>query len=707
MKRNLIYIIGVVCMMTSCLRGADTPNPLKGNEVLFTAALDGVQTKTLYGDVNGSSVKVNWVHNDLITVFGSECTTVPQAEYRVGSVKVDESNTPVLDADGNEIPVSGQNSASYLAKTGAAGVQWGEDSQSHFYAVYPSTANEFTKTDNGAKVVSYIRPVQKNYFKFDEKNKTWIGTPYVQSVNNLTMQDAIMTAKTKATAEDKTVNLNFNPISTVLKFRFAGFNYTTNVGVNQATVYVKSITLQAPPTVYISGDFDLSINTKGDATANPHGKSSADPYALANSITIQPDNLPLSAGHAVEFSVYTIPQKGLKLGRTEGTDLWKVKIETTSGTSFTYKMRPSNAETVSLEPGQIHKVNIPAKQIDKPGDMSGSEPNWIEKIPRNVYLSELSLPGSWYCTDDFYSGTTDLEQLYKGGIRAFHINCCLSGDGKLVCAGSNGSITDEKVADKLKTLNGLVTQRDKEYIVVVLSIAEKATGGSVIPSKVLPKIQEMLTSGTLSNLYGVGKDEKGNQEKIDANTTVADVCGKMIVLVNANTDVLPSSYLIGPALIAEASLALDADSSNNIAAGSFMTMQSRPLYWGYNSAGLTYYYHHTQGTSMDLQEFNEQFGNILKDLPDTFESILGYFTIHPSFADRENAIDDIISRSDDIYLNSTHNTWFMMGIGGYMLYIDIDWNIDDYNISPDYGTTTDIAERLNNYLLIRLEKKLL
>lgn len=171
MKRNLIYIIGVVCMMTSCLRGADTPNPLKGNEVLFTAALDGVQTKTLYGDVNGSSVKVNWVHNDLITVFGSECTTVPQAEYRVGSVKVDESNTPVLDADGNEIPVSGQNSASYLAKTGAAGVQWGEDSQSHFYAVYPSTANEFTKTDNGAKVVSYIRPVQKNYFKFDEKKQ--------------------------------------------------------------------------------------------------------------------------------------------------------------------------------------------------------------------------------------------------------------------------------------------------------------------------------------------------------------------------------------------------------------------------------------------------------------------------------------------------------------------------------------------------------
>ena len=522
----------------------------------------------------------------------------------------------------------------------------------------------------------------------------------MQSVNNLTMQDAIMTAKTKATAEDKTVNLNFNPISTVLKFRFAGFNYTTNVGVNQATVYVKSITLQAPPTVYISGDFDLSINTKGDATANPHGKSSADPYALANSITIQPDNLPLSAGHAVEFSVYTIPQKGLKLGRTEGTDLWKVKIETTSGTSFTYKMRPSNAETVSLEPGQIHKVNIPAKQIDNPGDMSGSEPNWIEKIPRNVYLSELSLPGSWYCTDDFYSGTTDLEQLYKGGIRAFHINCCLSGDGKLVCAGSNGSITDEKVADKLKTLNGLVTQRDKEYIVVVLSIAEKATGGSVIPSKVLPKIQEMLTSGTLNNLYGIGTDRNGNPEKISANTIVADVCGKMIVLVNANTHALPSSYLTGPALIAEASLALDADPNNNIVAGDFTTMLNSPLYWGSNSADLNYFYHQAQGTT----------SNSTSGLLDwIIESIWGSYE-HPTIKNRTDAIYSIISQSDDIYLNGSHNAWYMMGIGGYLIELDNglgDALQDRFGEESGWvGNTTEIAEELNGYLLGLVNNKL-
>ena len=677
-KHNIIYLIGVVCMMTSCLGGVDTPNPLKGNEVLFTAALDGVQTKTLYGDVNGSSVKVNWVHNDLITVFGSECTTVPQAEYRVGSVKVDANNAPVLDADGNEIPESGQNSASYLAKTGAAGVQWGDESESDFYAVYPSTANEFTKTGNSAKVVSHIRPVQKNVFKFDEKSKTWIGTPYVQNVNNPTMQDAIMTAKAHATAEANTVNLTFNPISTVLKFRFAGFNYTTNVGVDQTSVSVRSITLQAPSGVYISGDFDLSIANDGKATAVPHGKSAAAPDALVNSITVQPDYLPLSSGQAVEFSVYTIPQEGLALGATENVDLWKVRIETTDGTAFTYKMKPSSGKA-ELAAGKIHNVNIPSKQITKPGDLSGSESNWMEKIPRNVYLSELSLPGSWYCIESAYSGTEDLNALYNGGVRAYHINCCVY-NNELRCAGSDGSVREVKVADKLAELNRLAAQHSKEYIAVVLSIAETADGGSVAPSTVLPKIGDMLASTSLTNLY---------RKEITPNTTIADVSGHMIVLVNSNTNKLSdATWFNGPALIAEASLALS--SSGDIVAGGFMEMQERSLYWGSGATDLNYFYHHAQGTSSSGGD-------------------------HPSFEQRRAAIRDIISESDDIYLESSHDGWFMMGIGGYLIYLD-NWGAlgDILEIiggwiglgEGTFGSTTDVASNLNPYVLGLVNNKL-
>lgn len=660
-KHNIIYLIGVVCMMASCLGGVDTPNPLKGNEVLFSATLDGAQTKTLYGDETNGAFRVNWVHNDLITVFGSECTAVPQAEYRIATVSVD--------ANGTETPVSGQNSASYLQRTGAAGVQWGDKSESDFYAVYPSVGeSEFTKTDNGASVVAHIRPVQKNVFQFDEKTKTWVGTPYAQNVNNPTMQDAIMTAKTTANAEQNTVNLTFRPISTVLKFRFAGFDYTTNVGVEQTTISVRSITLQAPPSVAIAGDFNLAIDKSNKAIATPS--------EAVNTITIQPDYLPLAAGQAVEFSVYTIPQQGLKLGVNEGSDLWKVKIETTSGTSFTYKMRPTSGNA-DLSAGMIHKVSIPSRTIDKPGDLSGSESNWMEKIPRNVYLSELSLPGSWYCVEPDYSGTSDLNALYNGGVRAFHINCCVY-NNELRCAGSDGSVRSVRVADKLKELNTLASQHSKEYIAVVLSIAEAASGGSVAPATVLPKISEMLASTELTSLY---------RKEISPNTTISDVVGHMVVLVNANTSNLPNAtWFNGPALISEASLALS--NSGNIVAGGFMEMQQRDLYWGSSATDLSYYYHHAQGTSSSGGD-------------------------HPSFDQRRAAIRDIISESDDIYLASSHDGWFMMGIGGYLIYMD-HWIGDILGIIGGwiglgegvFGSTTAVASNLNNYVLGLVNNKL-
>ena len=111
MKNNTIYLIGVICLLTSCLGRIDTPNPLQGTEVSFSATLNGIETRTLYGeevhgdgkDFPATAIKVNWVHNDLITIYGSECTAVPQAEDRGATVSVN---------DGKETPISGQNYAS-------------------------------------------------------------------------------------------------------------------------------------------------------------------------------------------------------------------------------------------------------------------------------------------------------------------------------------------------------------------------------------------------------------------------------------------------------------------------------------------------------------------------------------------------------------------------------------------------------------------
>ena len=90
MKRNLIYIIGVVCMMTSCVEeNFRQEEHHQGEEVLFSARLKGAVTRTLYDEsqiaTSTGSVKVNWVHEDLISIYGAHCTAVKQAEYKVGT----------------------------------------------------------------------------------------------------------------------------------------------------------------------------------------------------------------------------------------------------------------------------------------------------------------------------------------------------------------------------------------------------------------------------------------------------------------------------------------------------------------------------------------------------------------------------------------------------------------------------------------------
>lgn len=689
MKRNLIYLIGVACIVTSCiLEDIKQPVSADGQEVIFSANLDGNVTRTTYDPIDISNpsgtVKVNWVQGDLISVYGTKCS-VKQAEYSV---------EPAYDANG-----TATNYATSLNKTGAAGIQWGSDSESDFYAVYPSTDDTFIPTDDGAKVKTSIRTTQKNLFKYDSVRNCWVGIPYIDDVEKPTMPDALMFAATTASTSMEAVDLNFKPWSTVLKFRFLGFKYAT-VGAQHQTISIRRIILTAPSNADIAGNLDLNIklpvyDKDGNVTTPATAIAVPDNSSTENEIVIEPDYLPLSHDQAVEFCVYTIPQAGLSFG-TEETTLWKVKIEATDGQSFTYLMRPSSGNA-ALRAGSIHSIGIPYKQIEKPGDLSDFKENWMEKIPRNVYLSELSLPGSWYSTDKQYSGytaetvTDGLKELYSKGVRAFHIDCRLTkstddDNYKLMCAGTEGErsegglfglgakryVTGDEVLTQLETINSMMTEHKGEYVVVVLTIAEQpkkqdilsghiGLTGTVLPSQVLPAIASVLSSESLTNLY---------RNTITPNTLVNDVLGKMIVMVNANTDKF-SGYFNGPALISEASLS--SSDNDEIVSGKFTSMQTRDLYWGNSKSDFKYYYHHAQRTLS-----------------------AGSLTGIPNYDDRIGAIDGIIEASDQIYLKSSHDGWYMVGIGGYRKNTGND----------DAENHTEIASRLNSHLADLVDQKI-
>lgn len=722
MKRNLLYLMGVVCMMTSCIEEQNVIEivPTPGKDVQFSATLGAdAKTRTLYGEDNTSAIKVNWVKDDKIAVFGEDCTN-KQAEY---SVNVGVEATPNGD---------GQNYADELVKTGDVGVRWGQDGVSDFYAVYPSTNAKFNTVDGKVNSISTSISSTQNYVfnSTTDDDGVWRGTNFGTDARTPSMQNAVMFAYTKdATSvySDKDgnpvanpVDLHFKPFSTVLKFRFEGFSYDFGDAVTNSTVYVQSITVTAPQGTTLAGDFDItSFDGSGStatAVASTEGKTTSSNVITINTILPAGGYLPLQADEAVEFDVFAIPQN---YSITGGDNPWKVTINASvagANQSYTYSLIPTGNQSYSIAAGQIHKLKVPAYTISTPPTWDPSK--WMTQIPTPVYLSELSVPGAWYCSDEDYQNTTDIATLYKAGIRAFNIDCRVSkkagssgsiiskwsdsdfqNNSYLACAGTEsafGFLGTQYVRDGVHVSSAVgdiidvAKSNKKEYVVIVFTFAEKpftnssTEYGSVRPDYITEHLNTILnTEGIKEYLYtGITK-----------NTTIEDVLnsGKNVIVkinhsnVNFASSTNPSFSMPEGHMASFGSMAMEGYIQNGVTDiiaelttstspyyGYYAKIQDYPIYNGKTASGLTYYYHQAQNTSSDKTRNNKTYGAV------------------PTLGQRMDAIDDIIEKSTEIYDASTHDAWFQIGIGGTI----------------DGKSQSGVSDVLNPYLSTKIEDKM-
>lgn len=668
-SREILFTAGVAILLAACAKEKKDIQMTPGEEVHFAANLNSTSTKTIYGDETENGFKVNWVNKDKVLVYGTNCLAGRDlAEYQVS------------------VESAIQNFATSLDKTGDCGIQWGDEASSDFYSVYPSSndGHDFTITPNsdgdGVKVGAYIRTEQNCVFHkvTNESSTGYAGDAYSADAANPSMPDAVMYACTPNVSNGATVNLRYKPYSTVLKFRFKG--YTSDIDLSDPTVYVSRLTLIAPAGVKIAGSFDLDVKNDGTAVATP--SSTASNQIVVNTLMNGGAYVPIKKGEYLEVCVFVIPQANLSLN-----DGWSVKMESTGG-NFTYNIKPTanTSPNWNLTAGMIHKLNIPAIKVTE--EVNFDPKDWIEEIPRNVYISELSLPGAWYATHKEYQATNDLNEQFKAGVRAFNIDCRLTyeaantflgmyTDGKgalrLVCAGSDGSDSPwdyrpgDLVLDKLKAIGTLAQNNPEEYLIVVLTIAEKPmtrsnyTYGNVNPSQVLPAIAKMLSDSSLDDfLY---------RTPISSSTTVGEVLGRVIVKVNANTghDKFSTYSSVPGTLISEASMASNSEYiRGDIIAGRFSSMQTSDIYWGSTPTDLKFYYHQAQITYNNTALYS------------------------PTYNERKAAINDIINQSQNIYNNNNHNGWFQLGIGG--------------RTSSD--NKLEVAQQLNPYVLDIVNAKL-
>lgn len=503
----------------------ERPTPTPGAEVKFGVSLNKTDvTRTIYGEEhtvkNEKFFPIYWVDGDKVLVTSPQCLNGRNtAQYKV-SVKDD---TP-------------QNYASSLDKTGEVGVQWGQNPTADFYSVYP--ANN-ASVQEGTKFRLTMPNVQTLELGGDKDVKAYAD-----------MNACFMGAVSRKVDNGKDVNLTYTPLSTAIRFTLHG--PSDGQGQIGSKVVISQVVLKADRDQSIAGDFTVDMNTpKPTVTVTPGGKT----YNEITLYTYYPSTggfLTLGREDSVELNAFVIPHENLAVN-----DKWKLEVTTADGIVYTTFLKGRIGDG-KLKPGWIHRFkgklpSLPAKDEWDPS-------KWMESVPRNVYLSEISIPGSWnslnmdfqYAADG--SSTLDvnsvkaqedaIEAQYEAGVRAFHIDTRWKGKSKyssditdlsianggkgrtynIFLSGGKKVMKDENIS--FETVLNCITKhvKSKEYMMVFCTFAQNSyekTEGEWMKaiSDVCAKNNKIIDAS-----------------KISANTVAGDVLGKVIVIVNCEKD---------------------------------------------------------------------------------------------------------------------------------------------------------------------------
>lgn len=490
----------------------ERPTPTPGAEVKFGASLNetGV-TRTIYGKENNNAFPIYWVKDDKVLVTSPQCLNGRNtAQYKV-SVESDK-----------------QNYATSLDKIGAVGVQWGKNPTADFYSVYPAD----NASVQGTTFHLTMPNAQNDILKLGgRKSKAYAD-----------MNACFMGAVSKGVTNGSEVNLTYTPLSTAIRFTLRG--PSSAEGQTDSEVIISQVVLKADQP--IAGDFTVDMSTGTETPTVKPGEKKYNEITLYTHYAETGGYLTLGLNDEVELNAFVIPYENLAVN-----DNWKLEVTTAQGKVYTTPLKGSGAGT--LKPGKIHRFkgdlpNLPAPTTD--WDPS----NWMVNVPRNVYLSEISIPGSWNSLNGDYqdvNGSTEekckeaIDAQYKAGVRAFHIdtrwtpkrnpydivtNTFVSPPTILRLGTAVGGAANDYGGEKLTRKDNLSFANALEYIAYHVQPKEYM----IVFCTFAQKSYEETEGGWMQAVSDAcaADDRIIDARTISANTVVGDVLGKVIVIVN-------------------------------------------------------------------------------------------------------------------------------------------------------------------------------
>lgn len=650
--KNILFIFALALTVIGC---QDTEEKSAiftiGDEVMFSASLDNKGKRTVYGDedADGKAFPIFWKNGDKVQIFSPECLTGRRsAEYKIN-----------VNSDG------AQNYANSMTKTGDYGVQWGEKDEANFYSLYPS--GNYTLSSDGEKAENIFINYSQNIIVDGENIKS-------------DMEDCLMYAKTSAKYEDGVVKLKYTPISTV-------FIVTLSVdGESNDDFMIQSVKLSAAnTTTNIAGKF--SINVSNGAFAE-WGDNNADNILAQISDKKTGGFYTIEKGKTLQIPLFIAPVTGLN------TDGWKIEVVTNKGI-FTKTLTNQ-----AVAAGKIHKISLPKLKTEKqPVDTDWDVTKWMTYIPRNVYLSEISIPGSWNSLNTDAQGTSPtISGQYTNGVRAFHFDTRWKRTGSRnnytyelgIAIGGSGNTTsgDDKYMTAGATFAEALTEiignvKNDEYMVVICTFAQNSA-------------QYNGADGWIKAISSICNDKDAiyDAKDLTANTLVGDVLGKVIVIINMEGDVT-SAPTNSKCLFADIPLTLNSGlfgtelNDNNIAEiHKSEKVENNANTTKVEETGISFY--NTQA-QISVRSSND-IGNGNKNDGDR-----GYI---PLKDERITVANNILEWSKKNYSteNYKHDKWIYLGLGGYYAKYSFKLLSGGYGWYEADDANTNVASDFNNWI---------
>lgn len=518
-KRFLISIFTLSLMiigLASCVNDNVTggkPLP-KGTEFDFGTTVDANLSRTYYdpADVanpNATYWKIFWNYQDpldQVYIYSPQAMTGrQQAAYTVHGVKDQYSAT--------------------ATKNSEIGIQLSDANTYDFYGMYPA---QNVKANSGSgHSLSATMPIFQTASTTEIMNSE---NPVSNLEATADMNSALMIAKKAGfmpnTQNNAKVDLQFEPFASMLNVTVNGVEQTNL----QYKVLITSVIIEADAP--IAGDFTYNYDTKaitfGENASNFIQIDTKFKDAAGHQIGV-----PMGPDSKLNVRAFMIPNPNVKR--------MKVKVVTGASQTMTKTLNMAKFKESQIHFAKLPKINANNLQFDYK--------IWLSQLDPNIYLSEISMPGSAltfsYKLDNDYqkTQTLDLTKQFENGIRVFQfhvntVNQTSTYDGGSTSVGialPDGTPMEKDgggywtIEDAINALHSEMKGLHKdEFCVVAISDWIKninSFNGNEKMTALYKRLKAVLNKAGEKGLVATN---------VSPNTTIADVKGKVIFKVQLN-----------------------------------------------------------------------------------------------------------------------------------------------------------------------------